>query len=331
MFNMQLINRVGWDGMVKPPDPNELGWKETIRMNPLEDAIVALRPITPSLPFQVPNSIRPMDVTSPIGSTMGFTNIDPNGNPVTVTNQLVNYGWEYVWHCHLLGHEENDMMRPMIIGVAPNAAPFNLSGTVLGFVFPTVQLTWVIASNVSGFTIQRATDPGFTTNLQAFTVGMVTTYSDNTVARNVTYYYRVFASNVFGGVAPGAPSMTMNSNPSNVIVVSPPAIPTNVTATQPGTQNNGPVVVTWKDNSPSLTNPPNFNAETSFTVQRATGVNGPWITIALARPPSPGTGLTVTYTDNGTRRRTTYYYRIIANNVLGSLGSSLLSNPITTR
>ena len=37
LFNVQLINRVGWDGIVKPPDANELGWKETVRMNPLED------------------------------------------------------------------------------------------------------------------------------------------------------------------------------------------------------------------------------------------------------------------------------------------------------
>src|SRR5262249_22222382 len=40
LFNVQVINRVGWDGMVKPPDPNELGWKETVRMNPLEDVII---------------------------------------------------------------------------------------------------------------------------------------------------------------------------------------------------------------------------------------------------------------------------------------------------
>jgi hypothetical protein len=45
MFNMQLVNRVGWDGAIKPLDPNELGWKDTIRMNPLEDIIVALRPL----------------------------------------------------------------------------------------------------------------------------------------------------------------------------------------------------------------------------------------------------------------------------------------------
>ncbi len=38
MFNIELINRVGWDGAVRPPDPNELGWKDTVRMSPLEDA-----------------------------------------------------------------------------------------------------------------------------------------------------------------------------------------------------------------------------------------------------------------------------------------------------
>ena len=43
MYDVQLINRVGWDGQIRPPDPNELGWKETVRMNPLEDAIVAIK------------------------------------------------------------------------------------------------------------------------------------------------------------------------------------------------------------------------------------------------------------------------------------------------
>jgi len=32
---------------VKAPDPTELGWKDTVRMNPLEDIVVALRPIRP--------------------------------------------------------------------------------------------------------------------------------------------------------------------------------------------------------------------------------------------------------------------------------------------
>jgi hypothetical protein len=37
------------------------------------------------------------------------------GNPMPVSNVMTNFGWEYVWHCHLLGHEENDMMRPLIM------------------------------------------------------------------------------------------------------------------------------------------------------------------------------------------------------------------------
>ena len=53
LFNVQLINRVGWDGAIRPPDPNELGWKETVRMNPLEDFIVAARYKLPTVPFAV--------------------------------------------------------------------------------------------------------------------------------------------------------------------------------------------------------------------------------------------------------------------------------------
>ena len=61
LFDVQLVNRVGWDGAIRKPDPNELGWKDVVRMNPLEDAIVALRPLRPTLPFTIPNSVRRYD------------------------------------------------------------------------------------------------------------------------------------------------------------------------------------------------------------------------------------------------------------------------------
>ncbi len=111
LFTVQVINRVGWDGAIKPPDINELSWKDTVRMNPLEDIIVALRPMKQNLPWDLPNSVRLLDVTRPTGSVLGFTNVDPTNQPAVVTNDLTNFGWEYVWHCHILGHEENDMMR----------------------------------------------------------------------------------------------------------------------------------------------------------------------------------------------------------------------------
>lgn len=31
LYDVQLINRVGWDGIVRKPDPTELGWKDTVR------------------------------------------------------------------------------------------------------------------------------------------------------------------------------------------------------------------------------------------------------------------------------------------------------------
>ena len=151
LFNVQVIDRIGWDGTVRTPDANELGWKETVRMNPLEDIVVALKPVRPKVPFAVPDSIRLLDVTMPAGTTTQFTGVDPyTNNPITVTNQLTNFGWEYVWHCHLLGHEENDMMRPMVFQVRPTA-PRQVTATA-GIKMATVFFTAPSATGGSPIT-----------------------------------------------------------------------------------------------------------------------------------------------------------------------------------
>jgi FtsP/CotA-like multicopper oxidase with cupredoxin domain len=222
MFNVQLINRVGWDGMVTPPDANELGWKDTVRMHPLQDAIVAIRPIKPNVPWDLPNSIRLLDPTMPAGSLVGFTNVDPTAQPAVTTNSMVNFGWEYVWHCHLLGHEENDMMRPMIIGVAP-IAPSKPTAVVVG---AAVKLTWLDKSmNETAWTLQRqdgltgpwinvATVPGVLGS------GSTVTYTDTTVVHLHTYYYRLIANNVVGytqtytAPAVGWPHPSFDSGPT---------------------------------------------------------------------------------------------------------------------
>ena len=122
--NAQIINRIGWDGTIKKPEPYERGWKETIRMNPLEIIFIAQKADLPPTPFAVPDSIRPLNPARPLGDPTGFTNINPNtGQPINTTptvNTMYNFGAEYVWHCHILGHEENDMMRSIkVTGVIP--------------------------------------------------------------------------------------------------------------------------------------------------------------------------------------------------------------------
>jgi FtsP/CotA-like multicopper oxidase with cupredoxin domain len=331
LFNVQLLNRVGWDGAIRPPDKNEVGWKDTVRMNPLEDAIVALRPVLPTVPFAVPNSIRPFDVTMPLGTTVQFTGVDTNGNPVTVANAPMNYGWEYVWHCHLLGHEENDMMRPILAATPPSTAPANL--VVTGAPTPLrAILTWVnSAGNANGMIVQRATDLAFTTNLVSTPLaGLATTYTDTTVAANTVYYYRVMATNLVGSTVPGYPNVTVNSAPSNVVSVGTPAAPSNVTATQ-ALASRSPIIVSWHDNAPALPTPPSFVAEAAFTVQRGLIVNGvlTWTTLTVNAPAVAGTGGTGTYSDNGRLPNRTYYYRVLATNIFGASAPSAQSAAIT--
>lgn len=103
LYEIQLLNRVGWDGIVRRPDPNELGWKETVRISPLEDTTIALRPIIPHLPFDLPNSVRLLNPAMPEGAyienstlkrDMGLpiTAFNPDGEPIDVINHYVNFG-----------------------------------------------------------------------------------------------------------------------------------------------------------------------------------------------------------------------------------------------
>jgi len=221
LFNVQVVNRIGWDGVVKPPDQNELSWKDTVRMNPLEDIVVALQPLGQNVPFPLPDSIRPLDVTllvSTVSPAMsGINPADGNaipgttpplgptpGSGVGVTNALVNFGQEYVWHCHILGHEEDDMMRPIIFEVAP-PAPSAFSALQNG---STVTLSWTDNSaSESGFNLQRSTDPQFGTlvdlikngspSLPITAYGVPITVTDSGAPTGVPVYYRVQAEDDF--------------------------------------------------------------------------------------------------------------------------------------
>jgi FtsP/CotA-like multicopper oxidase with cupredoxin domain len=228
MFEVQLINRVAWDNNVRWPDPEELGWKDTLRVNPLQDTIIALRPITPTIPFDVPNNVRPVDPTKPLGTVLFGPNdgfMDPTGQPATLTNHLVNYGSEFTWHCHILAHEENDMMRPTAAGLAPRA-PINLNAVRQG---STASLTWTDNSvSETNFTIQRTTNlTGTWTTIATLASttgpikGITVTYADSTIASGTSYWYRVQANDVIGDTwvyaapAVGFPTLKIDSAYSN--------------------------------------------------------------------------------------------------------------------
>ena len=146
LVNVQVIQRarfnVAPDGSsdftidpnsVRGPDANEMGWKETVRMNGVvqtnqdgstvnEVTTVIAKFDLPKVPFTVPFSTRD---AFPINSS------------------------EYVWHCHILEHEEHDMMRPLVV-LGPNPLA----------VFPPAQtdpkkstVTYAIYNGVPPYTI----------------------------------------------------------------------------------------------------------------------------------------------------------------------------------
>jgi hypothetical protein len=215
LLNVQILNRVGWDGQIRAPDANELGWKESVRMNPLEDIFIAAQPVRQTLPWAIPDKWRPLDVDRCVAGTSGcsggsqFTGVDVHNNPITVTNTMTNFGWEYVWHCHLLGHEEEDMLRAEVFVVAPET-PSGAAAVGTGtnpLVDPPVKLTWTDNSkSTMTWNIQRDTDPLFSAPT-SFSQGETSvgprsvSFTDSSAQAGTTYYYRVMASKSLSSLA----------------------------------------------------------------------------------------------------------------------------------
>lgn len=313
LYDVQVINRVTWDNIIIPTDLTELGWKDTVRMAPLEDTIVALRPIIPQVPWELPNAIRPLSPMMPAGGTAFFNNIDPQGNPTApIVNQLVNFGWEYVWHCHILSHEEMDMMRPQSLALPPNK-PDGLSAARAG---NNLVLTWNDNSiNETSFLLQKSTNGTTWTDVgtSQSPLNLVNTHgtrslTDTAYNANDNNQYRVVAKNTVG-YGSAFPSLTVQSMSEILVVVDPPAAPTNLTAVvQAGPQ----VSLAWRDNATN---------ETGFVVERSTN-GGAFVQIATA-PARVGTGPVGPVLDTAVSAGSTYAYRVGAVNLGGTSWSNI--------
>lgn len=91
-------------GAVKPPLPQEAGWKDTVMALPGQVTRFVVR----WAPTDMPNN-------TPVANA--YFPFDPNG------------GHGYVWHCHIIDHEDNEMMRPTSVVKNPNATRTYNPGT----------------------------------------------------------------------------------------------------------------------------------------------------------------------------------------------------------
>jgi FtsP/CotA-like multicopper oxidase with cupredoxin domain len=84
-----------FDGAARPPDGTESGWKDTLKMLPKTVTRIAIRWAPQATP------------ATGDGSVTAGTNLysfDPTAS-----------GPGYAWHCHILDHEDNEMMRPYLV------------------------------------------------------------------------------------------------------------------------------------------------------------------------------------------------------------------------
>jgi len=79
-------------GAAAPPLPYEAGWKDTAIMYPGQVTRIAVRWAPTDLPANTAST-----------SAIAAFPFDPNG------------GHGYVWHCHIIDHEDNEMMRPNLV------------------------------------------------------------------------------------------------------------------------------------------------------------------------------------------------------------------------
>lgn len=323
LYDVQLINRVAWDNIVTPPDPTELGWKDTVRVSPLQDTIVAVRPIVPTIPFGVPDSERPLNpmmpigargsVAGPNGTEAGFNNVGPTGNPLTpIINEMVSFGWEYVWHCHILSHEEMDMMRPVTVHVGralPEAPVLTAAGKTLTWTDGTPvdygdPTTWASGGTAEiGYHVERAPvvdgAPGTWETIEE-ALANSTSFVDTPPDPSASYAYRVVAWNVAG------------SSPSNELLL--PGAPVIGTATA----TSGGATVTW---SPPATGGLPLTGYSVRVVDAATDQQ-----IGDLRPAGPtATSLIVTGLVNGTAVR----FQVQATTASGPSPFSEFSNTVT--
>jgi hypothetical protein len=237
-----------------------------------------------------------------------------------------------VWHCHLLAHEEMDMMLSLVFAVPPSAAT-GLTALWNGDTTGTrsVTLNWTDNSlKEAGFRIQRATNATFTTGLTTFNIAANPlpvpsnlTYVDKTVANNSTYWYRILAignpvgdTQVYPG-STGFPTMsadsvnvTSDNLPVSVNVGTPPSAGPTAPSVLAATVQAGPQVrLTWTDNASNETG---FVAERCAVVAPATTCSN-FAQIATAGPRTNGPA-TVAYVDATVTAGNTYDYQVKAVN-----------------
>ena len=247
--------------------------------------------------------------TSPSFSTIAFTT-----TVVPDTSAFVDLGVApgQTYYYRITGFNDGGstasiVSNPVITPVGP-VAPTNLTAanTIPG---TQVNLAWTDHDPAAtGYAIQRASNalfyPASSIDMTAILPAGATAYSDTTVSRLTTYYYRVFAIDAAGN---SAAAVTSISTPESA-----PLAPTNLQAVGAGATE---IDLLWVNHAV------NADPATGYRVERA-GVDG--VFSEIAQLPSTASN----YSDLNLAAEGIYSYRVRA---INSVGPSAYAGPVTSQ
>ena len=309
LANLQVVNRVDYTNTMLPPGAIELGWKETIRTEPFTDLILAVQARHMTLPFPIPRSIRLTGHDDAGGFHGQLYTAGPRARHAGTgasRNMVIDYGWEYVWHCHLLGHEENDMMRPIVFNPLLMSAPIGVpaANTALGKPFwynaAAGANTNVLQVVFTAGAISPATGSNrwrFTLNYTPFSTGTLTTTVVLDWAVGNTWTMPTTVPVVGGPWPAGSYTLTVDAatapsttpDATGVLdfdIVNPPATGVTLTVSPAGPHINGTAITFTAAGSGSTGYQYRFNLNGTQVGDYSTTAA---YTLPLSTPPVPAT------------------------------------------
>jgi len=182
--NVQIINRIGKDGMIYEPCPEEYGWRETIQCNPLQYVVLAIRPIGVGIPFGLLDS----------------------------KHDNTNFGWESEWTSSSLGYKDNGLLHSIVVHadyIIPDI-PINFKATKL--MSNIISLEWDIPNTYSYLKYNKKAITSIKLNkyninsanlLEQFIYNAGTTsFKDTNISSNKFYTYELIFINQAGESLP---------------------------------------------------------------------------------------------------------------------------------
>lgn len=181
-------------GTITYARPDEKGWKDVIKAFPGEVATYIVR----FAPTNLPTTATPAQLQFPF---------DPSIGP------------GYVWHCHIIDHEDNDMMRNYLVQASPQRYPQITTQplattacvgdvttlSVVGTSVAPITYQWQVSTNAGVLWTNLVDGAPYTGSLTASL-----TINPATLAMT-TYQYRVILTNVDGSTTSNAAVLTVNS------------------------------------------------------------------------------------------------------------------------